>query len=85
MSASRHFLPDTWRSRKLMAPLNGTQAAKNCTDPGKKYIIHPPSPPPPPPPEMGLMWTVTARAEKGGFMNLGGRVAARHLKIMCTC
>ncbi|XP_016061206.1 PREDICTED: sodium/potassium/calcium exchanger 4 [Miniopterus natalensis] len=32
-SASRHFLPDTWRSRKLMAPLNGTQAAKNCTDP----------------------------------------------------
>ncbi|KAF6132916.1 solute carrier family 24 member 4 [Phyllostomus discolor] len=31
-SASRH-LPDTWRNRKLMAPVNGTQTAKNCTDP----------------------------------------------------
>ncbi|XP_045679694.1 sodium/potassium/calcium exchanger 4 isoform X2 [Phyllostomus hastatus] len=31
-SASRH-LSDTWRNRKLMAPVNGTQAAKNCTDP----------------------------------------------------
>ncbi|XP_076979505.1 sodium/potassium/calcium exchanger 4 isoform X2 [Tamandua tetradactyla] len=32
-SVSKHVLPDTWRNRKLMAPLNGTQAAKNCTDP----------------------------------------------------
>ncbi|XP_036986150.1 sodium/potassium/calcium exchanger 4 isoform X2 [Artibeus jamaicensis] len=31
-SASRH-LPDTWKNRKLMAPVNGTQTAKNCTDP----------------------------------------------------
>ncbi|XP_045057786.1 sodium/potassium/calcium exchanger 4 isoform X2 [Desmodus rotundus] len=31
-SASRR-LPDTWRNRKLMAPVNGTQTAKNCTDP----------------------------------------------------
>ncbi|XP_028363130.1 sodium/potassium/calcium exchanger 4 isoform X2 [Phyllostomus discolor] len=31
-SASRH-LPDTWRNRKLMAPVNGTQTTKNCTDP----------------------------------------------------
>ncbi|XP_012594020.1 sodium/potassium/calcium exchanger 4 isoform X1 [Microcebus murinus] len=32
-SASRRVLPDTWRNRKLMAPVNGTQTAKNCTDP----------------------------------------------------
>ncbi|XP_006208275.1 sodium/potassium/calcium exchanger 4 [Vicugna pacos] len=32
-SASKHVLPDTWRNRRLMAPVNGTQAAKNCTDP----------------------------------------------------
>ncbi|XP_032200519.1 sodium/potassium/calcium exchanger 4 isoform X1 [Mustela erminea] len=32
-SASQRVLPDTWRSRKLMAPVNGTQTAKNCTDP----------------------------------------------------
>ncbi|XP_049468236.1 sodium/potassium/calcium exchanger 4 [Panthera uncia] len=32
-SASKHVLPDTWRNRKLMAPMNGTQTAKNCTDP----------------------------------------------------
>lgn len=41
-SASQRVLPDTWRSRKLMAPVNGTQTAKNCTDPGKKSI--PPTP-----------------------------------------
>ncbi|XP_014399145.1 PREDICTED: sodium/potassium/calcium exchanger 4, partial [Myotis brandtii] len=32
-SASKQVLPATWRNRKLMAPLNGTQTAKNCTDP----------------------------------------------------
>ncbi|XP_011804781.1 PREDICTED: sodium/potassium/calcium exchanger 4 isoform X2 [Colobus angolensis palliatus] len=32
-SASKRVLPDTWRNRKLMAPVNGTQPAKNCTDP----------------------------------------------------
>ncbi|XP_023484065.2 sodium/potassium/calcium exchanger 4 isoform X2 [Equus caballus] len=32
-SASRHVLPDPWRSRRLMAPVNRTQTAKNCTDP----------------------------------------------------
>ncbi|XP_036171703.1 sodium/potassium/calcium exchanger 4 isoform X2 [Myotis myotis] len=32
-AASKQVLPDTWRNRKLMAPLNGTQTAKNCTDP----------------------------------------------------
>ncbi|XP_065727329.1 sodium/potassium/calcium exchanger 4 isoform X1 [Phocoena phocoena] len=32
-SAGKHVLPDTWRSRRLMAPVNGTQTAKNCTDP----------------------------------------------------
>ncbi|XP_060151191.1 sodium/potassium/calcium exchanger 4 isoform X4 [Globicephala melas] len=32
-SASKHVLPDTWRSRRLMAPVNGTHTAKNCTDP----------------------------------------------------
>ncbi|XP_058912863.1 sodium/potassium/calcium exchanger 4 isoform X2 [Kogia breviceps] len=32
-SASKRVLPDTWRSRRLMAPVNGTQTAKNCTDP----------------------------------------------------
>ncbi|XP_037687962.1 sodium/potassium/calcium exchanger 4 isoform X2 [Choloepus didactylus] len=32
-SASKHLLPDAWRNRKLMAPVNGTQASKNCTDP----------------------------------------------------
>lgn len=41
-SASKRVLPDTWRNRKLMAPVNGTQTAKNCTDPGKKSILlHP--------------------------------------------
>uniref|UniRef100_A0A8C4MUH1 Solute carrier family 24 member 4 n=1 Tax=Equus asinus asinus TaxID=83772 RepID=A0A8C4MUH1_EQUAS len=35
-SASKHVLPDPWRSRRLMAPVNGTQTAKNCTDPGKE-------------------------------------------------
>ncbi|XP_027428317.1 sodium/potassium/calcium exchanger 4 isoform X3 [Zalophus californianus] len=32
-SASKHVLPDTWRHRKLMAPVNGTETARNCTDP----------------------------------------------------
>ncbi|XP_049755447.1 sodium/potassium/calcium exchanger 4 isoform X2 [Elephas maximus indicus] len=32
-SASQHVPPDSWRNRKLMAPVNGTQATKNCTDP----------------------------------------------------
>ncbi|XP_054305250.2 sodium/potassium/calcium exchanger 4 [Pongo pygmaeus] len=32
-SPSKRVLPDTWRNRKLMAPVNGTQTAKNCTDP----------------------------------------------------
>ncbi|XP_036267567.1 sodium/potassium/calcium exchanger 4 isoform X1 [Pipistrellus kuhlii] len=32
-SASKQALPASWRNRKLMAPLNGTQTAKNCTDP----------------------------------------------------
>ncbi|XP_062947418.1 sodium/potassium/calcium exchanger 4 isoform X2 [Cynocephalus volans] len=32
-SASKRILPDTWRNRKLMAPMNGTHTAKNCTDP----------------------------------------------------
>ncbi|XP_009004714.3 sodium/potassium/calcium exchanger 4 isoform X3 [Callithrix jacchus] len=32
-ASSKRFLPDTWRNRKLMAPVNGTQTAKNCTDP----------------------------------------------------
>ncbi|XP_059135539.1 sodium/potassium/calcium exchanger 4 isoform X1 [Peromyscus eremicus] len=32
-SASKRVLPDTWRNRKLMAPINGTPPAKNCTDP----------------------------------------------------
>ncbi|XP_023417652.2 sodium/potassium/calcium exchanger 4 isoform X2 [Cavia porcellus] len=32
-SASKHTLQDTWRNRKLMAPVNGTHTAKNCTDP----------------------------------------------------
>ncbi|XP_073923391.1 sodium/potassium/calcium exchanger 4 isoform X2 [Castor canadensis] len=32
-SANKHVLPDTWRNRKLMASMNGTQMAKNCTDP----------------------------------------------------
>lgn len=32
-SASKHILQDTWRNRRLMAPVNGTQTAKNCTDP----------------------------------------------------
>ncbi|KAL2789582.1 sodium/potassium/calcium exchanger 4 isoform 2 [Daubentonia madagascariensis] len=32
-SAGKRVLPDTWRNRKLMAPVNGTQTAKNCTDP----------------------------------------------------
>lgn len=35
-SASKHILQDTWRNRRLMAPVNGTQTAKNCTDPGKR-------------------------------------------------
>ncbi|XP_004699140.2 sodium/potassium/calcium exchanger 4 [Echinops telfairi] len=32
-SASKPVLPDSWRNRKLMAPVNETQAAKNCTLP----------------------------------------------------
>ncbi|XP_049625770.1 sodium/potassium/calcium exchanger 4 isoform X2 [Suncus etruscus] len=32
-SASKHALPDMWRNRKLMASVNGSQPAKNCTDP----------------------------------------------------
>ncbi|XP_032143489.1 sodium/potassium/calcium exchanger 4 isoform X3 [Sapajus apella] len=32
-ASSKRFLPDMWRNRKLMAPVNGTQTAKNCTDP----------------------------------------------------
>uniref|UniRef100_A0A8C5KCH6 Solute carrier family 24 (sodium/potassium/calcium exchanger), member 4 n=2 Tax=Jaculus jaculus TaxID=51337 RepID=A0A8C5KCH6_JACJA len=32
-SAGKRVLPDTWRNRKLMAPMNSTQPAKNCTDP----------------------------------------------------
>ncbi|KAM7158656.1 sodium/potassium/calcium exchanger 4 isoform 2-T2 [Molossus nigricans] len=32
-SASKYVLSDTWRNRKLMASLNGSQTAKNCTDP----------------------------------------------------
>ncbi|XP_021100472.1 sodium/potassium/calcium exchanger 4 isoform X3 [Heterocephalus glaber] len=33
VSSSRHTLQDIWRNRKLMAPVNGTHTAKNCTDP----------------------------------------------------
>ncbi|KAM6201919.1 sodium/potassium/calcium exchanger 4 isoform 2-T2 [Rhynchocyon petersi] len=32
-SANRHVPLDAWRTRKLMAPVNGTHATKNCTDP----------------------------------------------------
>ncbi|XP_012658893.1 sodium/potassium/calcium exchanger 4 isoform X2 [Otolemur garnettii] len=32
-AASKRVLPDTWRNRKLMATVNGTQPTKNCTDP----------------------------------------------------
>ncbi|XP_015350382.1 sodium/potassium/calcium exchanger 4 isoform X2 [Marmota marmota marmota] len=32
-SASKRVLPDAWRNRKLMAPVNGTQLLKNCTEP----------------------------------------------------
>ncbi|XP_054422950.1 sodium/potassium/calcium exchanger 4 [Pteronotus mesoamericanus] len=32
-AAGKHLLPDAWRTRKLMAPVNATQTAKNCTDP----------------------------------------------------
>ncbi|XP_066129990.1 sodium/potassium/calcium exchanger 4 isoform X2 [Saccopteryx bilineata] len=32
-SASKHVPRGTWRNRKLMAPVNGTLAAKNCTAP----------------------------------------------------
>ncbi|XP_021535321.1 sodium/potassium/calcium exchanger 4 isoform X2 [Neomonachus schauinslandi] len=32
-AVSKHVLPDTWRHRRLMAPVNGTQTARNCTDP----------------------------------------------------
>ncbi|KAM9201822.1 sodium/potassium/calcium exchanger 4 isoform 2-T2 [Dugong dugon] len=32
-SASKHVPADAWRNRKLMAPVNGSQATKNCTDP----------------------------------------------------
>ncbi|XP_006879174.1 PREDICTED: sodium/potassium/calcium exchanger 4 isoform X2 [Elephantulus edwardii] len=31
--ASKQGPPDTWRNRKLMAPVNGTPVTKNCTDP----------------------------------------------------
>ncbi|XP_020856004.1 sodium/potassium/calcium exchanger 4 isoform X2 [Phascolarctos cinereus] len=32
-SKGKHRLPEVWRNRKLMASVNGTQEAKNCTDP----------------------------------------------------
>ncbi|XP_044515934.1 sodium/potassium/calcium exchanger 4 [Gracilinanus agilis] len=32
-SKDKHKLPEVWRNRRLMASVNGTQAAKNCTDP----------------------------------------------------
>ncbi|XP_004376736.1 sodium/potassium/calcium exchanger 4 isoform X2 [Trichechus manatus latirostris] len=32
-SASKQVPADAWRNRKLMAPVNGSQATKNCTDP----------------------------------------------------
>ncbi|XP_062037298.1 sodium/potassium/calcium exchanger 4 isoform X1 [Lepus europaeus] len=32
-SASNGVLPDSWRNRRLMASMNETQPAKNCTDP----------------------------------------------------
>ncbi|KAM4831541.1 sodium/potassium/calcium exchanger 4 isoform X2 [Urocitellus parryii] len=32
-SASKRALPDAWRNRKLMAPVNATQLLKNCTEP----------------------------------------------------
>lgn len=33
---------------------------------------------------MGLMWTVTARGEKDGFINRGGRLAVRHRRAVYT-
>lgn len=70
-SASQRVLPDTWRSRKLMASVNGTQTAKNCTDPGKKSIP-PHSLPQGIWPRDAVSVDITARAEKGGLMNLSG-------------
>ncbi|XP_036591461.1 sodium/potassium/calcium exchanger 4 [Trichosurus vulpecula] len=32
-SKGKYRLPEVWRNRKLMASVNGTQVAKNCTDP----------------------------------------------------
>ncbi|KAM9646264.1 sodium/potassium/calcium exchanger 4 isoform 2-T2 [Trichechus inunguis] len=32
-SASKQVPADAWRNRKLMAPVNGSQSTKNCTDP----------------------------------------------------
>ncbi|XP_072480586.1 sodium/potassium/calcium exchanger 4 [Notamacropus eugenii] len=32
-SKDKHRIPEVWRNRKLMASVNGTQVAKNCTDP----------------------------------------------------
>lgn len=53
-----------------MAPVNGTQTAKNCTDPGKKSIS-------PLPqgiwPGAGASVDITARAEKGGLMKSCGK------------
>ena len=53
-----------------MAPVNGTQTAKNCTDPGKKSIS-------PLPqgiwPGDGASVDITARAEKGGLTNPVGK------------
>lgn len=53
-----------------MAPMNGTQTAKNCTDPGKKSDS--PLPQGIWPPD-GAYVDVTARAETGALMNLGGK------------
>ncbi|XP_031808158.1 sodium/potassium/calcium exchanger 4 isoform X2 [Sarcophilus harrisii] len=33
ISKGKHRFPEIWRNRKLMASVNGTQEAKNCTDP----------------------------------------------------
>lgn len=33
---------------------------------------------------MGLVWTVTARGGKGGFVNRGGRLAVRHGRVVYT-
>lgn len=57
-----------------MAPVNGTQTAKNCTDPGKRSIS-------PLPQGMwpggGTSVNILVGAEEGGLMKWG-RVAVRH-------